>query len=174
MPTRQNKKLKHIIHLETRQKNTFCTRLKFKLNRRFQANCQVHQEATPSALHNRLLVILAGTERSVLGTALRSQCEFTEGHSEHNILQRLRLSQLKIAGGRRTGWWYASNKKICVLHFPLKQEDFPSGEFPARVSDPETAPCLHGGWLKQATSKPRHFLAQHATAKEILGQNWLF
>lgn len=90
MPTRQNKKLKHIIHSETTQKSpTFNARLKFKPNRRFQANCQVHQEQTPSALHNRLLVILAGAERSVLGTALRSQCEFTEGHSEHNTLQRL-------------------------------------------------------------------------------------
>lgn len=105
MPTRQNKKLKHATHLETRQKNpTFRARLKLKLNRRFKANCQVHQEAAPSALHNRLLAILAGAERSVSDTALRSQREFTEGHSEHNILQRLWLSQLKIAGGGRMGW----------------------------------------------------------------------
>jgi len=76
--------------------------LKFKLNRRFQANCQVHQEATPSALYNRLLVILPGAERSASGTARRSQHDFTEGLSEHNILQRLWLSQLKIAG--MEGW----------------------------------------------------------------------
>lgn len=85
------------------EKTTFNARLEFRMNRRFQTNCQVHQEATPSALHSRL-VLLAGAERSASGMALRSWHQLTEGHSEHNILQRLGLSQLKIAGGGRMGW----------------------------------------------------------------------
>lgn len=125
--------------------------MKFELNRRFQANCQVYQEATPSALCNRLPVILAGTERSVLGMALRSQHEFTEGHSEHNILQRLGLSQLKIAGVE--GW---DGDMLQIKRSPYfvvftKARRFSTRSIPSCSLRPSSCPLLTR-WFVQTSS----------------------
>lgn len=125
--------------------------MKFKLNRRFQANCQVYQEATPSALRNRLPVILAGTERSVWAMALRSQREFTEGHSEHNILQRLWLSQLKIAGVE--GW---DDDMLQIKRSPYfvvftKARRFSTRSIPSCSLRPSSCPLLTR-WFVQTSS----------------------
>lgn len=100
--------------------------------------------------------------------ALRSQCCFSQGHPEHNMLQKLVITT-GDAGGRRTGWWRTSDKQISVffIHHWFSIKEIPSCNF-------RFGSCpLFKRWLAWTVSQPWDFLVQKGSAKLELGQNWL-